>query len=78
MPADGYSSGQLMPVLVCVWQRRTGVIPNTDRKIPDTWSMAEMYSDVYLYVSFLTIVYCVLYNWYLFVQKVSMEIVYCW
>lgn len=23
MPADGYSSGQMMPVLVCVWQRRT-------------------------------------------------------
>lgn len=55
MPASGYSSGQLRPVLLCVCVRD----PNTDSKIPDTWSMVEMYSDMYMYVSFLTIVYCV-------------------
>lgn len=58
MPADGYSSGQLMPVLVCVCDRG-GESTNTERNIPDTWNIVEVYSDVYMYVSFLTIVYCV-------------------
>lgn len=48
-------------------------------RIPDTWSMAETYSDVYvlclLFHDCVLFVF-IIYNWYLFVQNQSMEIVY--
>lgn len=38
MPADTYSSGNLMPAVVCVCDGGKKKCTNTERNIPDTWS----------------------------------------
>lgn len=65
-PADGSQSGQLMPVLV--WFSGA----QTDRFLTlEVWLKCTQ-------MCILNCWYCVfLYNWYLFVQNWSMNIVYC-
>lgn len=57
MPTDTYSSGNLMPVLVCVWDGGRKVYKH---RMKHSWHLKYvLYLDLYMYVSFVII--CILF-----------------